>query len=190
MLESARLLAVLTLAVLPLSAPAFGWRQPRTVYCYYPATVVVVAPVAYGESMPLWTAPPVAAPRPLAQPVPAPPSRTPLGPQRTQEPPLNAPTIRESRKELSDGAPYYNAYALASTDAPRPAGDRCRVTFWNLTDHAITLKVGDQLQRIVRNEQSRPLELDRQFIWRVDDREPQTERVPAGETGLVIVIRR
>jgi hypothetical protein len=134
-------------------------------------------------------------PRPLAQPVPAPPSRNPLAPPRTQEPPLGAPStpnVRESRRvpNVADAQPFYNAYPLALGNDPAPATGRCRVSVWNLTGQPVSLKIGDQQQVVPRNEQSRPLEVDRQFIWRVDDREPQNERVPAGEAGLVIVLRR
>src|SRR5207245_1651883 len=140
-------------------------------------------PVAYA---PLMAAPAIAALGPLAQPVPAPPSRQPTLP-RTQEPPLStpaAPSVRESRKVpgISEAHSYFNAYALAATDVAKPAADRCRVSFWNLTERSLTLKVAGQTYVVQRNSQSQPLEVERQFAWRVDEREPQQERVPEGES--------
>ncbi len=197
---SKTILGLVMVAVLsvPQSASAFGWRAWRTAYYsyYYPVPVVAYSPVVF--CVPAYTAtviaPVAAAPRSLAQPIPAPPSRAPATP-RTQEPPLSAPAtpgISESRKVpgATEELSYFNAYALAVTDAGSLIADRCRVSFWNLTDRPLTVKVADQSYVVQRNSQSMPMELSRQFVWRVDGREPQQERLPEGESGLVIVIRR
>src|SRR5438270_23615 len=93
------LLSALALTALPTPASAFGWRWRST--AYYRTPVVVAAPVLVVAAPPAYCLPgltytpsvlaPSAAPRPLAQPVPAPPSGGLQGAPRTQEPPLSAP---------------------------------------------------------------------------------------------------
>jgi hypothetical protein len=80
-------------------------------------------------------------------------------------------------------------FAVAAGDRAKPAGDRCSVAFWNLSAQDLTLKVDGQ-KRILPRGKSLTLELDRKFVWQVEGREPEAERVPANETGLEIVIRR
>jgi hypothetical protein len=91
------------------------------------------------------------------------------------------PAVSESR--------FYDVFAVAPGDRTRPAADRCSVAFWNLSGQDLTLTVAGQKQTIVRGK-SLTLELDRQFVWQVEGRESQAERVPATESGLEIVIRR
>lgn len=198
------MLSALALTALPTPASAFGWRYWRW-SAYYRAPVVVAAPpVLVVAAPPVYCLPaatyapsvlaPSAAPRPLAQPVPAPPSGGSQAAPRTQEPPLSAPPPPTPASPgrspgVTESRSYFNSYALAGADL-KPAGDRCRVSFWNLTDGPVTVKVGDQAYSLSSNSQSQNLDLQRQFVWRVDDREPQWERVADGESGLVIVIRR
>lgn len=189
-------LAALALLTVVAPAPAFGWRHARTAYYVQAPVLVAAAPavvcVPAAAYVPTVLAPPPA--RPLAQPVAAPPSRGPVQPPRTQEPPLNVPApptpAQPSRGPgVTESRSYFNAYTVASADV-KPAADHCRVSFWNLTERPVTVKVGDHSYAVASNSQSESLELQRQFVWRVDEREPQSERVADGQTGLVIVIRR
>jgi hypothetical protein len=63
------------------------------------------------------------------------------------------------------------------------------VGFWNLSGHALRLRVDGRDHRIASGETLK-LEVGRQFVWRVDDREPQSEQIPAQAPALEIVIRR
>jgi hypothetical protein len=84
---------------------------------------------------------------------------------------------------------YYDAYAVAPRGPTSSVGDRCSVAFWNLTGHELTIKVDGQGHAISAGK-SIPLEVGRQFVWKIEGREPQTERIATGESALEIVIRR
>jgi hypothetical protein len=68
-------------------------------------------------------------------------------------------------------------------------GDRCPVGFWNLTGHEITLMV-DGKSHFLAAGKNLKLQLARQFIWKRESYDPQTERIAADTPGLEIVIRR
>lgn len=182
-------LAVIGLLVLPALAAANGLRlrsSQQTTYYYYPTTSYYYYPtytvpecVEVAPSLtPRATQEPAPAPRKLAQPAPAGPSAAP----KTTEPP-RGPAVNETRS-------YFSAYAVAQRDAqPRPAADRARVGFWNLSQTDITLTVANQAYSVPRGK-SVKLDLPRQFVWRVDSREPQNEKMPENEAALEIVIRR
>jgi hypothetical protein len=186
----ARGLVVIGLVLLPAMAAANGLRvrSQQSYYYYYPTTAYYYYPtysaaVCVEEAAPTFaprpTQEPAPAPRKLAQPVPAGPS---AGPAKTAEPP-RSPGVNESRS-------YFSAYAVAPRDAqPQLAADRARVGFWNLSPVDITLTVANQAYTLPRGK-SVKLELPRQFVWRVDAREPQNEKMPESQTALEIVIRR
>jgi hypothetical protein len=188
-------IAMVGVLLVPAVASANGLRlrsqqtthysYPSTSYYFYPAyypshSVVECLPVA-PSVMPRATTtaepPQAGAPRKLAQPVPAPAS-----PEKGSETPRGA-GVSESRS-------YFSAYAVVVRDAqPRPANDRARVGFWNLSNADITLTVANQAYALQRGK-SLTLDLPREFVWRVDSREPQNEKMPENESALEIVIRR
>lgn len=183
----ARCVAVVlvTLVLAPPVSANFGWfrsSEPVVVYYAAPAGYPVYYPapcLAYPSP------PPVVAPRPgvrtFATPTPAPPSTT-------AEPPpaLNPkPAINESRFESR----FYDVYPVATRGAASAASDRCSVVFWNLSGRAVVLKVDGQTRTLAAGANT-TLDLRRQFVWQVNDREPQFERVAASDSALEIVLRR
>lgn len=191
----ARTAAVCLLFALPIDgfANGFGLRSRTTSY-YYPAPArwSPVYPVFPGDpcgacswqNVPAYQPPiPAASVRPYAVPAPAGPSSAPPLPPRTPEPPLNPkPGVSESRS-------YFDATTVAAQAAPPLAGERCTVGFWNLTDKDVRLATGSQVFFLPRGKSLR-LDMGRQFVWRVDERAPQTEQIPSSESALEIVIRR
>jgi hypothetical protein len=184
------------LLAFPLAGSAhgwwFGWRARA---CYYPVPVTVVPAyqLVYTAPVPVYARPtalvcppaaPLPAARPYARPAPAGPSGTPTNPSTPSATPRGGepPRVSESRS-------YFDAYAAAPRAGDKPAGVRCPVGFWNLTEHDVQLTVAGQNYSLPRGKNVK-LELDRQFVWRVDQREPQSERIPASESALEIVIRR
>jgi hypothetical protein len=179
MSAKARATAVLLVLILPLTASAFGFRsrpETTTYYSYYPAPVVWVAAypvycvpvvVAVPAPPPRVYAAPTAAP-PLANPPPAPPMPPAVGEQRTS---------------------YYDAYAVAGREGQPVDGERCSVGFWNSTDRDLVLRVAGQVRALPRGR-GVTLVLPRDFVWQLDSRDPQVERVQAKESAVEIVIRR
>jgi hypothetical protein len=93
---------------------------------------------------------------------------------------------QESRKA---DAKFFDSYFVASAAARAPGADRCAVTFWNLSGHALTLTVGGQARALPSGQNLR-LDLKREFAWGVSGRDPERQQVPAQESGVEIVIRR
>jgi len=181
--------AVSLLLLSPAAAPANFWfgRPASVSFYYYPAPVYYVpaARVYYYNPCPVYTvpvypSPTLPAPRvgTFAIPTPAPPSR---------EPPLANPPI-DPKPGVSESR-FFDVYSVASANGVKPAGERCSVAFWNLSKQDLVLKVGGQRQVLGRGK-SMTLNLDRQFVWQVEGREPQAEQVPANESALEIVIRK
>lgn len=172
---------------LPATSLANGLR-PRalstTAYSYYPSSwyyPVYTSPVYVMPYEPACVPAPAAPARVYATPTPAGPSATPATPPRSTEPPLSpSPGVTEQRS-------YFNAYSVAPRASDKPSSDRCAVGFWNLTSADVVLRIGDQTHRLPRGK-SLKLDLGRQFVWQVDNREPQTEQV--SEAAIEIVIRR
>jgi hypothetical protein len=109
---------------------------------------------------------------------------------RGSEPPRvsESPKVGESPR-VSETHSYFDAYPVAPRAGEKPNATHCAVGFWNLTDHDVRLTVAGQSYPLGRG-QNMKLDLDRQFVWRVDQREPQNEQIPASESALEIVIRR
>lgn len=196
-----RILPGLTVALLlavPMPAAAhfrLFTRQPVAMAYYYPAFVyrpaVAVAPVyVYPAPAPVVCVPtplPFAVPQPApaspgAEPPLAEPGRlTPQPPAKPPAPPPGKPQVRESG--------YFDAYAAGAAPIV-PTGDgRCSVAFWNLTGQDLVLNVAGRRLTLPRAK-SVMLDLDRQFVWQVEGRPAQEQRVAGGETALEIVIRR
>ncbi len=199
-----RVLLVLPLAVLcwPGNNPvaAFGGRSKGSVSSssYYapPAVVVPVAPYrdpgacaapagtpAYGAAQVpgrQTQAPPISGNPNYAAPSAAPPSPSgPLQPS-TLTPPV-PPRISES-------GPHPAGVAVTMTSEKR-ATQRCSVAFWNLTDRPLTLTIDGQ-SKVIERSRSTTLDLPRQFVWQIDNRERQVETIPPSESALEVVIRR
>jgi hypothetical protein len=182
-------LALVAILVVPATGSANGFffwpaRASYSSYYYYPAYYYAPS-YAVTYQVPVYAAPvcptpmePAPAPRNFAQPRPAGPSAGP----KTSEPP-RAAGVTESRS-------YYSAYAVAPRAGERPTPDRCRVGFWNLTDHDVTLTIHNKTYPLVRGRSLKVEDLPRQFAWRVDSRETQNEKVPDSEGAVEIVIRR
>jgi hypothetical protein len=152
--------------------PDCGFPAPvPTVYYYAPPTYVVPAPACPA-------AVPVVAPTtPYAVPAPAPPS----GPAPGAGP-RQAPKVIESRSQIGQ-------YPPVSTVANEAARDLRRVGFWNLADRDMTVTVDGQVHVLPRGR-SLTLTLGRRFVWQIDEREAQEERIQEDKTTLEIVIRR
>jgi hypothetical protein len=105
-------------------------------------------------------------------------------------PPSTGPITSESSRKAADntGSPYYDTYTPARSP-DRPAGERCRVSFWNLAGRPLTVKV-DGRSVVLEANRKTTLDLGHHFVWRVDDRDPHAVNVPADESGLEIVVRR
>jgi hypothetical protein len=185
-------LALVGVVLFPLTVHANGLRWSRSSY-YYSAPAATSYRMVYVEPAPVYATPVYTSPAPVcpsvetapvprnyAQPQPAGPSSGPLTP-RTSEPP-RAPIVTESRS-------YFNAYSVAPRSSDSPGAERCRVGFWNLTAQDLTLTIAGKTYHVQRGTSVR-LDLDRQFTWRVDNREVQNEQVATGESALEIVIRR
>jgi hypothetical protein len=100
--------------------------------------------------------------------------------------------VREERSAnapSADATRYYDPYPVVSRDPMKPAGERCAVAFWNLSDRDMTLKVAGQTRLLLRGK-SVSVEIARKFTWQVDERQPREETVAAADPGLEIVIRR
>jgi hypothetical protein len=187
-----------TVVAAPVYVPAVA--LPAPVYAppppVFPAVPAAVVPPGYACPAP---APPSgviavpAAPQPPAGPAPGTaPSANQPGPTApaTSAPPSTGPVTSESSRKPADTAAsaYFDTYTVAGSP-DRPAGERCRVSFWNLAGRRLTLKV-DGRSVVLEASKKMSFDLGRHFVWRVDDRDPQNETVPAEESGLEIVVRR
>lgn len=190
----ARLVLVLSLVLVgPMSASACGFRvlRNRSQSYYYSAPVAALPvfrvietpePAVYGvpvmpECVP--TMQPARPPVPYAQPTPAPPSSTPASPSPSMR---KVPEVTESRS-------FYSGASQAPAASDKPAADRSSVAFWNLSTKDVNLRIGGQTYVLAQGKRLN-LEMGRQFVWRIDDRELQNETIPATESALEIVIRR
>jgi hypothetical protein len=182
-------LALALLLVCPASASA-AWFRGRTAVTssyYYPAyyyptyyypsyyyptyyyPTYYYAPVA----APVYAQPVVAAPV-YATPTPAP-ACPPLAAPTTDQPMPPAPALSESRSKYRE------------TEQPDAA--TARVSFWNRSTQDLDVRIDGQL-RTLRRGKGLTLELPRQFVWQVEGRAAETERVPTDKPSLEIVIRR
>jgi hypothetical protein len=107
------------------------------------------------------------------------------------EPPLAASGSSSTRRlpVVSESRSYYDAYAVAVQDPAKQFGERCTITFWNLTAKPLTIKV-DGRDRTLQARQNLAVDVPRRFTWQVDERGENKENIAMGEGGLEIVIRR
>jgi hypothetical protein len=156
--------------------------QPAVVY-YAPAVTYYVPSISYyAPAWPVYTAPVVCPPAvPYAVPTAAPPSQTIEPPMLASSAPRPAPIITESQTG-SDSA------KVAKISDPG-AGERVLVGFWNVTGRDVTLTI-DGRTRVLPRNRNLTVPVGRQFVWRVDQRPAQTERVPEGSSTMEIVVRQ
>lgn len=191
--------AMLCLLLFPTSADAFFWPMHRFVQvssCYYVAPVIYVPtytacydPCAFVAPPLIRIPPPFPAGPGFAQPIPAgpspsrePPLAVPSSPQKPEEKPKTSmPRVVESR--------FYDTFPVALRDGDRPADNRCSVGFWNLSNTDLVLKVGSQRHSLPRGKNVL-LDLEREFVWHIEGREAQAEKIPQEQSALEIVIRR
>jgi len=189
-------------------SPAFAWAHGflgwgRTTTSYYVPMQVVPPVYCIPPGYPVPSYGPATQPPPLAgegtraqapatksntsyaTPTPAPPSSRMLN----GDPPLATPGSPARLPVVSEGRSYYDAYAVAVRDPAQQFGERCTVTFWNLTTKPLTLKV-DGRDRTLEPRKNLALDVPRRFSWQVDDRGENKENIAMGEAGLEIVVRR
>jgi hypothetical protein len=147
----------------------------RPVYLDICAAPIVVCP-------PSTPAPALAAAAmPYAQPTPAPPSEQTIGTETAGNKP-GRPIVIESLN-------YYDSYALAHGKGSSASPTSGTLALWNLTNHEVTVRVDGQSHTLEPGK-NLTLTVGRRFIWQVEGREPQTERIATGEVGIEIVLRR
>jgi hypothetical protein len=134
---------------------------------YCPPVTVICLPA--GSTLPVYGPPGAAGPKKLyAIPKPAPASQT-------SEPPGNPspkPIIREAQ---STGGNY--------------SGDKtCKVGFWNLSGRDMAIRVNGT-SRSVPRDRAVILDLSREFVWRIEGREPERVVVPEGKSAHEVVLR-
>ena len=210
-----KVLVLIVIVLVPIRTNAhwmWGSRSYAVAACYPPPAPVVIAPPPL-PCAPPWTAPgpmpssaaPIpsspnvtpsrTAEPPYATPTPAPPSGSPAEANfRATEPPTNARReVAEpgstNQPVVSESHSFFDTYIAVPGRSEKPRPDRCLVGFWNLSKQPVTLKIGGEMRTLAPGANLR-LELAREFVWQVGDHEPQSEKVPAAEAGLNIVIRR
>jgi hypothetical protein len=146
----------------------------------------VLPPPSHPQASPGAPTPNQAAPQPApaspADQLPAVPNNLPPAPPIM--PPAEPQTTTANKVEEA----YFSVYNNAGGDLSHRA-DRKSVTFWNLTDAALTLKIDGQDQ-VLAAKSSQSFQVPGEFAWRVEGREPEVGRVPTQEAGVTIVIRR
>lgn len=185
------LLALLVLLGTSSSAQAWwwGWRGWGYGYygpayygpAYYSAAYYAPAYYAYYPSYPTCSSvvPPaepqsVAPAKKVAETVPSGTSKEPPGLGNMMK---KGPTVTESR---SQGGVYAGG---------ANSKDRCKVGFWNLTGRDVTLKVDGQ-QRLLPRDRAVTLELERAFVWQLDQGDRVTERVPDDQPFHEVILRQ
>ena len=202
-----RALSVFLLLATPMIARGDGFysRYRNSVACYCPVVVTCVPVSVYDPCAPYAATPgrsqaaisrPVPGGKNYAPPTAAPPSATPsttpstLPPPLAEPPPPKLPPLSTSKPpQVSEPRYYYDSYAATPRTGAKPLGDRVSVGFWNLTDQDVTIKIDGQ-PRLLPKGKSVSMELGREFIWHLEGRDPQTERVATGESAMEIVIRK
>ncbi|MCI0380057.1 MAG: hypothetical protein L0215_20940 [Gemmataceae bacterium] len=183
-----------------------GYRF-RPYYSYYPARAYYVLPAYCPAVIPVAAQTVV---MPYAQPQPAPPSgltqkQTPK--QETKEPPIAqnkvpkvAPKKDVPKQEsmepvlaapLAKPPTVTESRSAAVTQAGHKTGKgtRCKVGFWNLTGRDISLKVDGKAQTLAK-DRAVTIELERSFVWQVEQNEPTGERVPEDQAFYEVIIRK
>ncbi len=155
-----------------------GGKSVKSVSYYVPYTY-------YVELIPYYFCPPMApriVPVPDVKPTTAPPIQT-------NEPPLKQPQPVKATDTLQ--APIIittqslGAFTPGATPIPK---DRCRVGFWNLSGHDVTLTIDNRTMMLAK-DRALTIDLDRQFAWQADQQPQHVERIVDGQSTHEIVIR-
>jgi hypothetical protein len=175
--------AMVVLMLLPLSASANGWGRNRVASYYYAAPMYWDPCVIYLPPCPpvmVQGTQPIQAPMPreapLAAPSAAPPSAGPITPEK-------------GKPEVSESRSFYESFAVKPQVSEKVLGERCAVGFWNLAGRDLSVSIEGQAHVIPRGK-SLKIQTGRQFVWRMEGHEAQTETVPPDNSGVEIVIRR
>jgi hypothetical protein len=145
-----------------------------------------------------------AAPRPtptkirLAQPTAAPPSADrPASPVEAKpQPAPSKPAVSESNPvepqprhgvAVREEGPAYDSYPIVLKE--KPVNDQLTATFQNLSGRPLKVIVEGRDQELA-DKQTVTVPVRREFIWRVEGREPQKEQLGKNDYALQIVIRR
>ncbi len=158
-----------------------------------------------------WTGPQVTYPTPtvpspsrprLAQPTLAPPSRPPFAlpadAQAPKQPPAKSAVVESTNAEAAaklhgaavrEDGPFYDSYPIVLKPDQKPANDQCVVSFKNLSGRSIKVTI-DMQEQTLPPDGSLNVQVNRQFVWRMEGREAQREQIKAGDFALQIVIRR
>jgi hypothetical protein len=155
---------------------------PLCLACPVPAPVPVVCPPC-----PLYASPTAAPPSATPAPCPQPPPPAPVTPAPQPEP-MTAPLSLKPTGRITE-ARFFDSYPVAARPGEHPDAARCSVSFWNLTDRQLTVRVAGR-SHTVPAHQRLLLELERRFDWQVERYPPQTEEVKAAHAGAAIIIRR
>jgi hypothetical protein len=84
---------------------------------------------------------------------------------------------------------FFDTYIRTAGRGERRPGERCVVSFQNLTGRDVRLDVAGQQHTLTTGETWR-VETPRQFEWRMHGRPGQSEAVSSNLIGLEIVLRR
>jgi len=166
-------LCVLAITLLAASTASsfhgrFGMMRPPTVSNYYAVPI-------YCPPGPTVIPVPDAPRMPYAKPTAAPPSST-------GEPPLAAP------KASNDPRKPVIATSHAQGTSKAPAKDRCRVGFWNLSGHEVTVTIDGRTITLAK-DRAATFDLEREFTWQVSGRPQNVERLPEGQATHEVLIR-
>jgi hypothetical protein len=206
-------LALLSLALLPSAAPAngFGWfRRPAPVetryYYYYSVPVlppyyvlppVVPPPIEVQPPLIPFQPPdlPVQPLRPLP-PIPFQPLTAPIEPALPSQEPFVPRPMPQAEPRMSVSAKVssftpalrYDLYPTATLDGALPSG-RFALTVWNLADRDVALRIDGRGLTLPRGR-STTVEVGRDFTWQADGSAERGEKVPDGQRGLTLTLRR
>ena len=98
-------------------------------------------------------------------------------------PPLMKPASRVAETR------FYDSYPVAARPGDHQNAARCSVSFWNLTDRQLKVRVAGR-SHVVPARGRLMLELERRFVWEAEGYPPQTQQVETAHAGAAIVIRR
>ncbi len=197
-MPSCRLGAVLFVAFSALLAARAGVLGANTDASW---SIYQCVPVTWGQPNGAFKPAPRPAPATarLAQPTSAPPSADkPVSPveARPQTPSLPRPAVSESTPPeprpqhgvaVREEGPAYDSYPIVLKE--KPINEQCTVTFQNLSGRPLKVIV-DSRDQDLADKQVVTVPVRREFIWRVEGREPQKEQLGKNDYALQIVIRR
>jgi hypothetical protein len=115
-------------------------------------------------------------------------SKPEVKPQVSEAPKIDS-VPKQPTAAVREEGPFYDSFPIALKANQKPPNDQCSVTFTNLSERAIKVRIGDQ-ERALATGESATLPVARQFVWQMEGREAQNEKIGTGDYALQIVIRR